>query len=122
MIVVHQQDAGKGQDDEEIEGDSTHAPGEAVSHGVAIDLGWVKMKKDVAQDAQRSAALCIVVLDPEDRLVELSLLRPLEGLGFLFSLLSQYLGSLAHLREKPRLLLFRADLFLVSHQPPPLLP
>ena len=46
-----------------------------VSHCVAIDLGGMKMKKDVGEHSQRTAARLVVVFDTENGFVELGLFR-----------------------------------------------
>ena len=56
VVVEHQQDAGEGQHDEEVERDPAHAPGVAVADGVAVDLGRMQMKEDICQNPERAAA------------------------------------------------------------------
>ena len=97
VVVVHQQHASDGEDDEQVKGDAPHAPGIAVAHRVAIDFGRVQMQKNVGKNAQGPAAGTLVVLDAEDGLVERRLLRLLEALEVLFGLGFQNLGGLAHL-------------------------
>src|SRR6266403_3088674 len=51
MVVKHEQDAGKGEHQEQIESDAAHAPGVAVTHRVAVDLGRMQMQKNVGEYA-----------------------------------------------------------------------
>jgi hypothetical protein len=85
MVIEHQQHAGEGEDDEQIERDSAHAPGVAVAHRVAIDLRRMQMQEDVGKHAQRPIARRVVVLVAEDRSVDLSL-------GRIFQALDLFLG------------------------------
>src|SRR5260370_26979192 len=62
VVVKHQQHAGKGEHQEQIEGDAAHAPGVAVAHGVAIDLSGVQMQKNVGEHAESASARRVVVL------------------------------------------------------------
>ena len=47
MVVKHEEDAGDGQDQKEVERESAHAPGEPEADGVPVDLGrmqgWVNL-------------------------------------------------------------------------------
>src|SRR5262249_352611 len=73
VVVEHEQDAGKGKDDEEIEGDTTHAPGITVPNRVTIDFCRMEMQEDVGKHAQRTIARRFVVFVPEDGGVKLGL-------------------------------------------------
>jgi hypothetical protein len=67
----------------QVKRDSAHAPGVAVAHGIAIDLGRMQMQEDVGQHAQRAIARRVVVLVAEDRSENLSLGRVLEKIDLL---------------------------------------
>src|SRR2546427_1344301 len=54
VVVVHEQDAGEGQDDEEVKGDSAHPPGEAVAHGIAIHFGRMEDRKSTRLNSSHS--------------------------------------------------------------------
>src|SRR5262249_40614471 len=66
MVVEHQQNAGEGQHDEQVEGDTSHSPGVAVTHRVAVDLSRMKVEEDVRQDSQGAVARRIIVFVTED--------------------------------------------------------
>jgi hypothetical protein len=66
--------------------DSTHAPGVAVAHRIAIDLGGMQMQEDVGEHAQRPVARRVVVFVAKDRSVDLSLGRIFQSLDLLFRL------------------------------------
>jgi hypothetical protein len=85
MVIEHQQHAGESEHDEQIKRDSTHAPGETVAHGVAIDLRRMEMQEDVGKHAQSPVARRVIVLVAEDRFVDL-------GLGWVFEPLDLLLG------------------------------
>ncbi len=91
--------AGEGEHDKEVERDSAHAPGVAVAHRVAVDLGRMQVQKDVGQHAQRPVARRVVMLVAEDRSVDL-------GLGRIFQTLDLLLGLRRHVG------LERLDVFL----------
>ena len=116
VVVEHQQDAGKGQHDEQIEGDPSHAPGVVVGDRVAIDLGRVQMQEDVGQDPQRAVARLLVVGHPKDRLEELGLLGLLERLNIVEGLLLEVLDFLQDAVDQGRPLARRFLLFqIVCH-------
>ena len=91
VVVKHQQDASKGEHDEQVKSDSAHPPGEIVFRGVAIYLGGVKMKKNVGQHAERAVAWLFIVLHAENGAIELSLLRLFQPVGLLFGFSDQRL-------------------------------
>src|SRR5208282_2020364 len=99
VVVVHQQHAGKGQHDKQVEGDAAHSPGVVVAHRVAVDLGRVQVQEDIGKHTQGAAAGTIVVLNAEDGFEEGGLLRLLEALEVLFRFSFENLGGLAHLVE-----------------------
>ena len=80
VIVKHKEHAGESEDNKKVKSDSAHPPGVAVADRVAVDLGGMEVEKDVGEHAQRSAALALIVLHPEHRFVERSLLWLLERL------------------------------------------
>ena len=80
MIVKHKEHAGESQDNKQVKSDSAHPPGVAVADRVAVDLGGMEVEEDVGEHAQRAAALALIVLHPEHRFVERSLLWLLERL------------------------------------------
>ncbi len=75
MVVKHQHHAGQSEHDEQVERDSAHAPGVAVTHGVAVDLGRVQVQEHVRQYAQSAIARGVVVFVAKDRGVDLGLGR-----------------------------------------------
>ena len=66
VVIEHQQDAGEGKDDEQVESDSAHAPGVAVTHGVAINFRGMKVKEYVRKHTQSPVARGVVMLVAED--------------------------------------------------------
>ena len=76
----------KREHDEQVERDSAHAPGVAVAHRVAIDLGRMQVQKHVREHAQRAIARRVVVLVAEDRSVDLGLGRIFQAFDLLFGL------------------------------------
>src|SRR5690242_7448333 len=76
VVVEHQQHAGERQHDEEIERDAAHAPRKRITHGVAIDLRRMQVKKDVGKNRERTVTrIGTIVRDAEDRFPKLRLLR-----------------------------------------------
>src|SRR6185369_10994708 len=59
-------------------------PGVVVGHGIAVDLGGMKVEEDVTENAQGAAARGFVVLDAQYGLPDVGLLRRLDGLLQLF--------------------------------------
>ena len=47
MVIKHQQRSGERQDNKQVKRDAAHSPGIVVGHRVAIDLGWMKVQKDI---------------------------------------------------------------------------
>src|SRR6266403_653713 len=84
VVVKHQQDTSEGEHQKQIESDAAHAPGVAVTHGVAINLGRVQMQKNVGEDAESAVARRVVVLVAEDGGVELSFGGILEAFDLFF--------------------------------------
>ncbi len=66
VVIKHQQHAGKSKHDKKIEGDSAHAPGVAVTHGVAINFRGMKVKEYVRKHTQSPVARGVVMLVAED--------------------------------------------------------
>src|SRR5246127_4975020 len=66
VVIEHQQHAGIGEDDEQVERDSAHAPGVAVAHRIAVDLRRMQVEEDVRKHAESAVAWCVVVLVAED--------------------------------------------------------
>src|SRR5438876_248183 len=91
MVIVHEQDAGEGQDQEEIKRDAPHPPSESVADRVAVDFGGMEVEENVREDAEGAAAVRVVVLDPKHGLEKLRLLRPFEAFAFLFNFSLQVL-------------------------------
>src|SRR5208337_2402876 len=105
-----------GQHKEEIKRHAAHAPRVVVPHGVAVDLGGMEVEEDVGEDAQCPAALALIVLDAEDRLVELGLCWLLEGLEVFFCLFLENFDVLPHFVEyASKTSLFGVLVRLVSH-------
>ena len=86
MVIKHQQDAGEGEDDEQIKCDAAHAPREFVFYGVAIDLGGMQVEENVGQDRERAIARRLIVLDAENGTKNLGLLRFLQAFDFFLAL------------------------------------
>jgi hypothetical protein len=91
VVIKHQHDTGEGQHNKKVECDPAHAPGVAVAHCVAVDLGRVQMQKHVGQHAQSPVTRRVVMLVAEDRGVNL-------GLGRIFEALDLLLGLNRHVR------------------------
>src|SRR5438094_4917989 len=85
MVVKHQHDASEREDDEQIKGNASHAPGVAVANGVTINLGRMQMEKNVGEHAEGAIARRVVVLVAENRSVDL-------GLGGLLEYFYLFLG------------------------------
>ena len=86
VVIEHQQHAGEGEHDEEVERDSSHAPGEAVAYRIAVDLGRMQMQEDVRQHAQGAIPRGVVVLVTKDGGENLSLGRVLEKINLFLGL------------------------------------
>src|SRR3989475_11680860 len=71
VIVKHEEHAGEGEDDKQIERDAAHAPGVAVTYRVTIDFGGMQMEEDVREHAEGAIARRVVVLVAENRSVNL---------------------------------------------------
>ena len=99
MVIKHQHHAGQREHDKKVERDSAHAPGVAVTHRIAVDLGRMQMQEHIGQHAQRPVARRVVMLVAEDRSVDL-------GLGRIFQTLDLVLGLRRHVG------LERLDVFL----------
>src|ERR1022692_4930598 len=84
MVIEHQQHAGESEHDKQVERDSAHAPGIAIAYRVAADLGWVQMKEDVRQHAQRTVAGRVIMLVAEDRSEDLGLGGVFQAFDLLF--------------------------------------
>jgi predicted nucleic acid-binding protein len=89
MVIEHQQDAGKSKHDKKVKGDSAHAPGVAVTHGIAINFRRVKVKEYVGKHPQSPVARGVIVLMAEDGGINLSLGRVLETFDLLFGFRGQ---------------------------------
>src|SRR5262245_23085138 len=84
VVIEHQKDASECQNDEQVEGDSTHSPGIWITNGVAIDLRGMQVEKDVGENCERTIArVRAIVRDTEDRLPQLCVLRILVSLRFI---------------------------------------
>src|SRR5207248_8805178 len=57
---------------------AAHRPGEPVADGVAVDLGRMEVEENIGENAQRAAAVRVIVLDPEHGFEKLRLFRALE--------------------------------------------
>src|ERR1700683_4495003 len=86
MVIKHQQNAGERQHDEQIKCYAAHSPGEVIADGVAIDLGRMKVKENVAQYAEGSIARFFVVLDTKNGAIELSFVGLLQLFELIFGL------------------------------------
>ena len=86
VVIKHQQDAGESEDDEKVEGDATHAPGEIVFGGVAINFCGMQVEENVGEDAEGAVARLVIVLDAKHRAIELSLLRLFQPVNLLLGL------------------------------------
>src|ERR1700733_12860329 len=75
VVIKHQEHAGKSEDDKQVERNSTHTPSKIVLRRVGINFRRMQVKEDVGKDAESAVAPFVVVLDPENRTVKLSLLR-----------------------------------------------
>src|SRR5580700_9730387 len=110
MVIKHQQDAGKGKDDEQIKCDAAHAPRELVLYGVAIDLGGMQVKENVGQDRERAIARRLIVLDAENGSKNLALLGLFQPFDLILTLfLDRFLkvsNVLADTVEQPCALFF----------------
>ncbi len=110
VVIKHQQDAGKGEDDEQIKSDAAHAPGEFVFYGVAIDLGGMQVEENVGQDRERAIARRLIVLDAENGAENLGLFGLFQALEFILALfLDRFLevgDVLADTVEQPGALFF----------------
>src|SRR5207249_1281381 len=117
VVVVHQEDAGDGENQEEVKGNAAHPPGKTVTHRVAVDLGRMEVKENVREYAEGAAAVRVIVLDPEHGLEKLRLCRLLEALNFFFGLPFQNLSLFLELFDKAtQTLAFPAvAAFLVGH-------
>src|SRR6516165_6692545 len=62
MVIEHQKYAGEGQHNEQVEGNSTHAPGVAVTNSIAVDLGGMEMEEDVREHSEGSIPRRVIVL------------------------------------------------------------
>src|SRR5437899_8115927 len=86
VVIEHQQHAGIGEDDEQVERDPAHAPRVAVAHGITIDLCWMQVQEDVREYAESAIARRVVVLVAKDRRVDLSFRGIFQALDLLFRL------------------------------------
>src|SRR6185437_4843826 len=68
---------------------SAHAPGIAIAHRIAVDLGRVQVQEHVRQHAQSAVARRVVVLVAEDGGVNLGLGRVLDQFHLLLGLSGQ---------------------------------
>ena len=84
MVVKHQENTGKGEDQEQIKGDAAHTPSVGVAHSVAIDLGGMEMQENVGEHTESAIARSVVVLVTEDGSVELGLGGILQAFDLFF--------------------------------------
>src|SRR5260370_8082662 len=75
VVIKHEQDAGKSEDDEQVERDPAHSPCIFIFDGVAVDLGGMQVEENVGQNRQRPVARRLIVLDAKDRPEKLRLFR-----------------------------------------------
>src|SRR5208337_1377341 len=66
-VVEHQVDAGDHGDQEQKESDSAHAPAEAQTEGVTLDLGGMKVQPDVAGDDLDAVARPVFIAVAKNR-------------------------------------------------------
>src|SRR5437879_5360216 len=125
MVVKHKHDASEREDDEQIKGDATHAPGVAVANGVTINLGRMQMEKNVGEHSERAVARRVVVLVPENRSVNLSLGGLLQNFDLLFGFCRQFClegfevfldASLQALDQASGFAIFSVRRFLFGHR------
>ena len=84
VVIKHQEHAGEGQHDKQVERDAAHSPGVLVAHCVTIDLGRMQVQKNIGENCERTIArIGAIVRDAKDRLPKLRLLNVFVAFGFI---------------------------------------
>ncbi len=86
VVIKHQHHAGQREHNKQVERDSAHTPGVAVTHCVPINFRRMQMQEDVRQHAQSAITRRVVVLVAKDRGVDLGLGRIFQAFNLLFRL------------------------------------
>src|SRR6185437_764561 len=97
VVIKHQQHARKHEHDEQIKSDAAHAPCVAVTSGVAIDLGRMDVEEKIVERGEGAVARLFVVLDTENRAIELGVFRLFEVFRLLASLHLERFAQLTRL-------------------------
>src|SRR3954471_5131015 len=84
VVVEHQQNAGKGEHEEQVKSDPANSPGVGIAHRIPIDLGGMKVQENVGKKAKLSIALRVILFVAKNGRVELRLRRILQAFDLFF--------------------------------------